>query len=984
MHRSCRQGIIWVVLLSLALAGCTGGAPAEKGTAFTWEGVADKGVYREPVTPRAVLADGASLKQLTLNGAPFANGTRIAESGEYKLAILVESKQGKVAADELNFKVKIPEPSLEVAGVAPGETYNKPVTPKIILGEGTILKELILNGNPFQSGTTIVESEEYTLKVSVENSAGERAHQSVSFKVEINGPYVFVSGVEDGESYDTGVHPLIGTLSFADTVSAKLNGAEYALEPTPDSAYNYLKGAYIADAGEYELEVTATDRHGISSAVTIRFSIQEPVIDLPDPPAGLSAVLRNNYVQLSWYKNEGMRGYKVYRGTSPDGTDRECLTEELITEGSYRDLDVQEGQIYWYWVQAYDPYEKASPLGDPVSSPEIVFTSGVIRVPEQFGSIQRAIDAAWDGDTIVVSPGTYRENLDFLGKNIILTGTDPHDPAAVAATVIDGGGQDAVITIINGTAVAVRGFTITGGAGKEIGGKRLGGGIYVERAEVEISHNVITGNSADEGGGVYIKGDLSVLEKNVVTANSAVSSEDDSGGGGLYLEGDRHIIEENTISHNTSAFWTGGLHLWGNGHTVERNVITDNTSPSSAAGLTASGKGFVIIGNTISNNASSGKVEDLTVASVAAGGGLFVSGDGNKIEDNAVNGNSGMPMLVLGDNNLVAENKVVGNAGRVEVIGLTNVVVKNEIRDNHSAVRNIGLRVEGDNSSIEFNEVLDNTSGAGTAFLTVVGDNITIRENIIGGNRTTSPYSITAAGMNVYGTNVTIEENEIYDNVAEITTNGGSSIGGGLFVTGEGNTIVGNKIRGNEVTGSGNGGGMYVSGQNFIIQENELTGNTATVYGGGIFVAGYDHTIEDNVITDNIAVYGGGGGLYLVGDGHTVNRNEIRSNASLLTSRGGGGGLYIMTGSHTVTGNQITGNTSATVGGGLYVRGFFDIPATVVLTGNTIEGNQANEGGGLFVSSYSKVVDGQRKELTAPDTQNTWSGNTPDGFYKEP
>lgn len=56
----------------------------------------------------------------------------------------------------------------------------------------------------------------------------------------------------------------------------------------------------------------------------------------------------------------------------------------------------------------------------------------------QYPSIQAAIEDAENNDTIIVDPNTYYENINFRGKAITLTSTDPNNPAVVAATIING------------------------------------------------------------------------------------------------------------------------------------------------------------------------------------------------------------------------------------------------------------------------------------------------------------------------------------------------------------------------------------------------------------------------------------------------------------------------------------------------------------------------------------------------------------------
>jgi hypothetical protein len=99
-----------------------------------------------------------------------------------------------------------------------------------------------------------------------------------------------------------------------------------------------------------------------------------------------------------------------------------------------------------------------------------------IHVPRDHPYIQAAVDAAADGDEIVLAPGTHggfgNRDIDLRGKAITVRSTDPADPAVVAATVVDGllaarlfhlHGGETLATTIDGLTI-VHGFAAKGAA----------------------------------------------------------------------------------------------------------------------------------------------------------------------------------------------------------------------------------------------------------------------------------------------------------------------------------------------------------------------------------------------------------------------------------------------------------------------------------------------------------------------------------------
>jgi hypothetical protein len=227
-----------------------------------------------------------------------------------------------------------------------------------------------------------------------------------------------------------------------------------------------------------------------------------------------------------------------------------------------------------------------------------------INVPASQPTIQAGIDAASDGDTVVVAPGTYFEHIDFKGKAIEVRGTPGTQP-----TVIDGGGTYHAVLFRSGEGrlSVLKGFTITNGAFPEVQPVVLAGaGIAINQASPTITQNLITGNDAGirNGGGIGAVGGAPLIKDNYISDNHAGGV-----GGGVYAGADAEIVM-NTVHGNTAGAGAG-IHIYPGAPLVRDNVIDANHA-GNGGGLFIDGGGEYI------NNVILENVAD------AAGGGVYV------------------------------------------------------------------------------------------------------------------------------------------------------------------------------------------------------------------------------------------------------------------------------------------------------------------------------------------------------------------------
>jgi hypothetical protein len=251
--------------------------------------------------------------------------------------------------------------------------------------------------------------------------------------------------------------------------------------------------------------------------------------------------------------------------------------------------------------------------------------AGRIRhVPGEYRTIQAAIDSSAAGDTVLVAPGRYLENIRFGGKGILVASEYllRHDPAIISRTIIDGShprhpDTASVVLFVDeedSTAV-LSGFTLTGGKGTiwtdaaQKAPYREGGGVLCELSSPVIQHNVIEDNQAVD-----------------VAAAAGVLS---AGGGGIRCGYAEPIIRNNVIRRN-QGHYGAGIVLFHSAGTVRNNLIVGNRGGAGfgGSGLWVVGRLSYRLANLIEQNTITGNVAvlpDTTPGGLAGkGGGLTI------------------------------------------------------------------------------------------------------------------------------------------------------------------------------------------------------------------------------------------------------------------------------------------------------------------------------------------------------------------------
>jgi uncharacterized protein (TIGR02145 family) len=550
-------------------------------------------------------------------------------------------------------------------------------------------------------------------------------------------------------------------------------------------------------------------------------------------------------------------------------------------------------------------------------------------VPENFTTIQGAIDYSMDGDTILVSAGTYYENINFNGKNIALIGEDRE------TTIIDGGGSGSVI-ISEYNQVMISGFTIRNGNADR------GGGVFIQDGYLNLDNCIISDNSANKGGGIYFYEDETGpgqgIDGGLTISNSTFSDNQALGshGGGLYsYRSPAGInIESSSFSNNSALDNGGAVYMHDqdtpHDHYLPSSITDSNFSDNSSAsdGGYYSGGAFYIE-----------NINDIVISNSSISNNSSWSGGGLKSIHSAVE-----------LNNVVISNNSSGDAGAgihssYSDITINDSEITNNVSGSEGGAISAGASSASTHSLIINNTTIDgNSSGyqGGGIWVLYAGD-IQINDSYITNNSVTPESeggNVSSAGGGLcakIGANPVITNSTISNNSADD--------GAGIALIENANCTLDNVIISSNTTTDNFGGGMYLDGSSASINNSILVDNHS-VNGGAIFITGVSSVfLESSLINNNTALVGGG--IYQNSGNINIQNCTISGNVNTGDDDYDGSGIHLTSWESTVLNSVFWNNLPRSIG--------VSNIGLITISYSNIEGGESEIGGNANPDNIGEV-----------------------------
>ena len=326
-------------------------------------------------------------------------------------------------------------------------------------------------------------------------------------------------------------------------------------------------GNSVADMGTYEFH--RGPGNPILALTPARFRFTCP-LGGPDP---------NDRILYIWNAGGGLLNWQI-------AEDANWLQVQPLSGSSSGEIDEAVISVDANGL-ASDKYNCVLTVSDPCDSNNVRFVSVTFRVgptlyvPADYNNIQAAIDAAFDGDEVIVADGVYtgegNHDIDFQGKAITVRSENgPNDCVIDCQGTTQNSHRGFYFHSCENEDSILDGFTIINGYYSE-GVLPEGGAIFCLNActNPTIRNCVIRENTAHSGGGISCYGSSPKIMNCIIIDNYAYS---DKGGGIFCWSHSNAKIIGCTICDNQARFQGGGVYFYAGSPVLTNSILWGNTA----------------------------------------------------------------------------------------------------------------------------------------------------------------------------------------------------------------------------------------------------------------------------------------------------------------------------------------------------------------------------------------------------------------------
>jgi parallel beta-helix repeat protein len=404
-------------------------------------------------------------------------------------------------------------------------------------------------------------------------------------------------------------------------------------------------------------------------------------------------------VNLTWSPVSEAAGYKIYRTENTDSwTNIAVLHSNIGNATSWGEAGLSAATNYYYYITSYDtntPHDNESWFSDSSSTAPSTAVAAASNITRgiSYTSIQTAVDAATNGETIVVFNGTYTSAVTINElTNFSLISWDWITNTNAGGVEFDGGDSvNRLIIISNSPGTTIQGFTVHNAAiagiyicSGSINYKIFNNIVYSNAANGIQPKDLTSGNSIIASNTIYGPGQITGIRCDNADFVSIYSNNIYSVNRGLYLSYAKNCLIDNNIFDGNN--WRG--------IDIQQTGSSNNTILSNTFSGNTCDYGILIWDSAKSNTIKYNTFSDLERGALR----LSNYGANNLIEHNLILGTPEGLVLEQSESDLTITKNTFTNLTSygLTISGITNAVISlNNFEHMPTAISNI----EGTNNT---------------------------------------------------------------------------------------------------------------------------------------------------------------------------------------------------------------------------------------------------------------------------------------------